>query len=99
MDPRRQAREARGGMSRSAGSGSPCFFRCAACRRKETSWRLLSDRGWVDRIELTGVERNRSRASVRHGTVLRQYRCLDCKHVGFSAHNDLDRKKRGESQK
>ena len=85
-------------MSRSAGTGSPLNFRCAACRRRETCLDFKSRKGWSGDVELTGNTKKRQRASPRHGTVLHQYRCRSCGHVGYSAHNDLARKAEAEAE-
>lgn len=73
-------------MSRSAGSGSPVWFRCAVDRSDYTT-------GMEHRIELTGRSRPYhpprvlgSRSTFRS----REYRC-SCGHVGWSNHRDLAR--------
>lgn len=78
-------------MSRSAGPGSPIYFRCAKCRTKRRTEGKLGMH-----YEVTGRARhqrsNRGNATgVRHGTIAYEYRCLDCQHVGWSRHDDLAR--------
>jgi hypothetical protein len=52
------------------------------------------DCGDVSRVELTGATReiNDGRSFGRSSNTRRQYRCLDCGHVGWSRHADLKRK-------
>lgn len=76
-------------MGRSAGPGSPVFFRCTKCR---STLNPDKSKGW--RVELTGRTRQRPPRGVlgsRNSWVAREYRCLDCGHVGWSTHNDLAR--------
>jgi len=91
-----------GGRGEAVGTGVPLSFRCSACRRKYgtdeyhgQSW--SRDRGWVDRVVLTGRERRMKRGSPcpRSDDVQREYRCRDCGHVGWSRHSDLRRKAKG----
>lgn len=73
-------------MSRSAGTGSPVWFRCSACRSTLV-------RNYDSTVELTGrtrpapSRRYHARGSRSTGT-LREYRC-SCGHVGWSNHVDL----------
>ncbi len=81
-------------MSRSAGPGSPITFMCAKCR---STLQPDRNRGRSDRVELTGRERpyrssGYSARGIRSTGVAREYRCLDCGHVGWSAHVDLARR-------
>lgn len=49
-------------------------------------------RGRVDRVVLTGKTRKRNTCrGLRHGLTMHQYRCLDCDHVGYSSHDDMER--------
>jgi hypothetical protein len=43
------------------------------------------------RVELTGRMRKRQKTAggLRFTPYLREYRCLDCGHVGWSGHRDL----------
>lgn len=75
-------------MSRSAGPGSPISFRCAYCRTR----RRATNDGY--RVALTGktkpARRNTGSArGLRTDALQREYRCLSCGHVGWSAHCDL----------
>lgn len=85
-------------MARSnAGTGQPLCFRCSSCRKKYAhGFRLGGDRkGWAGRVELTGRDRNANRrgnAGCRNSRRTREYRCLDCNHVGWSRHIDLEHK-------
>jgi hypothetical protein len=74
-------------MGRSAGPGSPVYFRCKVERD------TLTSRGG-DRhvVELTGRERPYSPSrtlGTRSTYISREYRCLSCGHVGWSNHVDL----------
>lgn len=72
-----------------SGTGSPFFFRCSKCRRWGKVWRGMGS-GYVDRVELTGRTRKyRGNLEQRMTNVSREYRCLDCGHVGWSRHVDL----------
>lgn len=78
---------------KTAGPGFPTFFRCSACRRAHDSHQFRRRRGWVMDVELTGRKR-RNPSTNRHSRVsgmVREYRCLDCGHVGWSNHKDLER--------
>lgn len=70
-----------------AGTGQPLSFRCAKCRIGAQYG--MSRRGW--NVELTGRTREVGRGGVRMDRIAREYRCLDCKHVGWSRHYDLPR--------
>lgn len=76
------------------GTGTPQWFRCWNCRRTD-DWRNHDDRGWINRVKLTGLTReNRNhRRTQRTSGLERQYECMDCGHVGWSSHVDLERKK------
>lgn len=73
-------------MGRSAGPGSPVWFRCWSDRS--------TVRGGVDhRVTLTGRRRPYRSAKghalgIRSDTIAREYRCT-CGHVGWSNHLDL----------
>ena len=74
-------------MGRSAGTGSPVWFRCAVARREGPG----DDREHV--VVRTGRERPyRTRRyqtlGYRSDNVTREYRCT-CGHVGWSNHLDL----------
>lgn len=75
------------------GTGCPVSFRCWKCRREASHLKLFgffSDkRGYYTSVELTGRETPYASASCRMDTVNREYRCLDCGHVGWSRHIDL----------
>lgn len=80
------------------GTGVPIWFKCWACRRAyarlydDASRYAFAGRGGPGRVRLTGrtrpnVSGNRPpRASAKH----REYECLDCGHVGWSNHVDLE---------
>lgn len=77
-------------MGRSAGAGSPAWFRCAVAR--DTTRR--DDRS-EHLVTLTGREKpyeakRRHTLGVRSTYISREYRC-ECGHVGWSAHVDLAR--------
>lgn len=79
------------------GTGSPIAAGCAKCRRQwHGLWRSGSSNwpGQATRLELTGRTRPyrvkpRTTPGPRHGGTAREYRCLDCGHVGWSAHSDV----------
>jgi hypothetical protein len=78
-------------MSRSAGTGSPVWFRCWACRST-----LVRDTHST--VELTGrtkpsPRRKHHTLGLRSTMTLREYRC-SCGHVGWSNHIDLERMER-----
>jgi predicted RNA-binding Zn-ribbon protein involved in translation (DUF1610 family) len=86
------------GRGKGAGTGYPHHFRCQKCRRRYSTAeyhgeRYSEDRGRRNRIMLTGKARpNHShRMSVRSSRTVRQYRCEDCGHVGWSNHIELQR--------
>lgn len=72
-------------MSRSAGTGSPVWFRCYADRRRE---------GIDHAVTLTGrtrpSRRGRSPMGSRSTDTDREYTC-SCGHTGWSNHVDLAR--------
>lgn len=78
-------------MSWSSGTGSPVHFMCSACRRSRGAGRGHEGPvpGRAERVRLNGRRRQRDCATARHGRTLREYECLDCGHVGWSAHQDL----------
>ena len=69
------------------GTGSPMRFRCRQCRKNERDWRNPGKEGLV--VKLTGRTKKRASGSPRHGYVMREYKCPDCDHVGWSSHVDL----------
>ena len=72
-------------MGRSAGTGSPVWFSCAACRRR-------GSRGGHN-FQLTGRTkpyRSSGALGSRSTATSREYRCT-CGHVGWSNHIDLER--------
>ena len=73
-------------MGRSSGPGIPLWFRCSQCRKTGPG-----HRGAWDRVELTGRMRKRQMTGggLRTTPHAREYRCLDCGHVGWSGHRDL----------
>ena len=89
-----------------AGTGQPLIFGCSKCRRRWSAWKLSRFAparpmpGTVDRVKLTGRKRKRRRSELAHtptartGREAREYRCLDCGHVGWSFHSDLELKER-----
>lgn len=90
-------------MGSNNGTGEPSVFRCSACRRKNPlrkrqlgersftyEYELRRPTGYADRVRLTGRKRRHSTGGIRHGTLSREYECLDCGHVGWSRHIDLD---------
>lgn len=82
-------------MGANNGTGQPHFFVCPV----ERSTRIVRILG-PHRVELTGRTRDESRLRRKHGRgggrmsrTSREYRCLTCGHVGWSAHVDLERRK------
>lgn len=76
-----------GGRGKGPGTGSPLTFRCAKCKLGD--WRN-SARG--TRWEATGRIRNRyaRHSGIRHDNRRQaEYRCLDCRHVGWSRHGQV----------
>lgn len=73
-----------------AGTGQPIHFRCSQCRAEGARWPLGSEH----RVELTGKVRDAKAgtAGVRNSRRALEYRCLDCDHVGWSRHIDLEHK-------
>ena len=79
-------------MGANNGTGQPYWFRCSVCRRHGQR-----DHGWMGGVELTGRKRpHRGKSGARNSHIDREYRCLDCGHVGWSCHVDLAHKA-GES--
>lgn len=76
-----------------AGTGQPISFRCSQCRLVEGAYGRRSERGWIGRVKLTGRHRaaRYGNARGRNSTKRREYECLDCRHVGWSRHTDLER--------
>ena len=79
-------------MSRSSGAGSPIFFRCTRCKKYST--RTSAKRGM--NYEATGnvrpaPTRKHHARGIRSANHSYEYRCLDCGHVGWSTHNDVER--------
>lgn len=73
-----------------AGTGQPIYFRCTECRIRRGRWNVP----WCSwnqskGVVLTGRKRDAGRASIRMDYFAREYRCLDCGHVGWSRHIDL----------
>lgn len=71
-----------------AGTGQPLHFRCSKCRARGASWPF----GLKTRVELSGQERpiDDGNSRGRSTSTLRQYECLDCGHIGWSRHVDLE---------
>lgn len=90
-----------------AGTGQPLYFQCGKCRlrgggywRLDTSYaRWIRKMGKADRITLTGRTRAAPHGNAfgRSTTRRREYKCLDCGHVGWSRHSDLERMEKHES--
>lgn len=76
-------------MSRSKGTGIPLRLRCAKCKVGTT--RNSPKRGM--NLEATGqVIRMLPETAVgRLSALLVEYRCKDCRHVGWSRHQDAER--------
>jgi len=79
-------------MGRSAGTGSPQFFMCAALRARFYKDR---DRYYQDhaKVQVTGRTKRHytgqcSALGQRSSRISREYRC-ECGHVGWSNHRDL----------
>ncbi len=75
-----------------AGTGWPITVRCAKCRVGSNN---RTDRG--TRLVRTGRTRpyNGGNLGVRGLHTFHEYRCLACKHVGWSRHVDIARKPLG----
>lgn len=72
-------------MGSNNGTGQPNWFRCAKCRRGGHR-----NDGWLGSVDLTGRRRqHRGKVGQRITHIDREYRCVDCGHVGWSAHVDL----------
>jgi hypothetical protein len=73
-----------------AGTGRPIHFRCSGCRAGARPWPA----GGFTSVVLTGRDRaaKAGTAGTRNSARAREYRCLDCGHVGWSRHTDLERK-------
>ena len=84
-----------------AGTGQPNWFRCYGCRKRHGTNEYFRRDGYLDtaklgvltRVVLTGKTRPAptGRGGIRNSHTVRQYRCLDCGHVGWSRHVDLER--------
>jgi hypothetical protein len=72
--------------------GFPLTFRCGKCR---STLNPETDTGRAGRVDLTGRTKpyaKGGRCANRHADgASREYRCLDCGHVGWSSHRDLIR--------
>jgi hypothetical protein len=83
------------------GTGSPNYFHCMAWRRENASIsaaRINQGRARLSpthTVELTGRTEpyygNKSNLLPRMTRTRREYRCLTCGYVGWSAHKDLER--------
>lgn len=77
-----------------AGTGYPLTFRCAKCR---IGWQYRLGRRDGTNYVATGRTRKVTRRSGRRHVGIRQthrlieYRCMDCGHVGWSQHQNLER--------
>lgn len=83
------------------GTGQPLWFRCSQCRlrhgtneyfeRKHGERSPTQSLGFIDRVRLTGRTKptGHHRGNGRSTNTQREYRCLDCGHVGWSCHVDL----------
>lgn len=73
-----------------AGTGQPITFQCPMWRRQPYGRRTVRHQ-----VKLTGRKRKRSRCTRGRMTkFLREFVCLDCGHLGWSAHVDLERMER-----
>ncbi len=80
------------GGGRGCYAGQPLSFACAKCRKHPLFFdrRDRFGRNW----ETTGKTRKQLSAGSNYhgwGRIAYQYRCLDCKHVGWSRHPDVER--------
>lgn len=81
--------------SRSPGVGNPLTFCCWNCRRNNRKFENPIPDGRIDQVLIIGKTRKnhallgREASSPRMRKIRVQYRCLDCGHVGWSAHVDL----------
>ena len=83
-------------MGRSSGTGLPLTLRCYECKRGSFYDALGRDRRRGMNLEATGRTRPFRRrkghiSGIRQAPVGIEYRCLDCKHVGWSQHSDAAR--------
>lgn len=83
-----------------AGTGQPLTFQCSNCRNIKGAVRRpgYTPRGYIERVRLTGRKRlaRHGNAGGRNSTYKREYKCLDCRHVGWSRHSDLEAKEAKE---
>lgn len=90
-------------MNNAPGAGYPSQFCCSKCRRARpcaSDYRTgeIMRRGTSSRVEITGRSKPNATHSqlIRTSALSRQYRCLDCGHLGWSNHIALARKASGE---
>jgi hypothetical protein len=78
-------------MGANNGTGWPITVRCSKCKAGR-DWRNSRDDG--TRLVRTGLTRpyHGGNLGARGIDTFHQYRCLDCKHVGWSRHVDITRK-------
>lgn len=81
-----------------AGTGQPYNFQCSKCRKMNLRReRLRIPRtGTLGSVELTGKKKPRrsNKGGSRVSAFVRQYKCNDCDHVGWSNHTDLEHKEK-----
>jgi hypothetical protein len=81
-------------MGRSVGAGSPLTLRCTKCKRLR-DWR--HDTSYRDmRLRPTGKFRKRHKYTLRIRSIpwpwQAQYECLNCGHLGWTTHLDIETK-------
>ncbi len=77
-------------MGSNNGTGQPYWFRCTKCR----STLNASRGGFAGDVDLTGRKRRvkSNKGGARVTPIMREYRCRNCGHVGWSRHIDLAKK-------
>jgi len=86
-------------MGANNGTGQPYFFQCSKCRRRNNSRHRSRLPYTGHQVKLTGRKKPLSRSQqgtggARVSQERREYECLDCGHVGWSRHKDLEHKEK-----
>lgn len=80
-------------MSRSAGPGSPLYFRCTRCKTLRPRNAPQRGMNYVATGNVRPASHNKNHArGIRSTSHAYEYRCLDCQHVGWSTHADVEKK-------
>jgi DNA-directed RNA polymerase subunit RPC12/RpoP len=79
-------------VSRSAGPGSPYYFRCARCKTRTSRSDGKRGMNYVATGNVRPPPRRKHHArGIRSADQAYEYRCLDCGHTGWSQHSDMER--------